>query len=279
MHRGVGRPAVVVWVLLFGLVGLAGCARHSATSDTAPSGRVADSGLPAAPVPSTTPGQFCLTAAERSGVIWFPSENGAFIAGVVLGPPKPVGFVLAHQSGGDMCDWVPYGRTLVTLGYTVLAIDLNGFGASSSSRGYPSDAQWDRDVVAAAGQLRRRGVGKVVLMGASLGGMTVVAAAARLAPPAAAVVDLSGPSDLSGVDALAAAPHVTSPILFVAAQEDSVTSELREVALAAKGATVNRVEIIPGGNHGISLLQPDLEPRAAQVSALIVGFVRQYAGG
>lgn len=232
-----------------------------------------------APIPSTTPGQSCLTGAERAGVIRFPSDNGASIAGVVLGRPAPVGFVLAHESGGDMCDWMPYGRTLAGFGYTVLAIDLNGSGASSPSRGNPADMQWDHDVVAAAAQLRHRGVAKIVLMGASIGGMTVVAAAARLAPPPAAVVDLSGPADLSGVDALAAAPRVSSPILFVAAQEDHVVPELRAVAQAATHATANRLEIIPGTSHGIALLDPAQEPRAAQVSALILGFVQRYTAG
>lgn len=176
-----------------------------------------------------------------------------------------------------MCDWVPYGRRLAAAGYTVLALDLNGFGASSASPGSPSNAQWDRDVVAGAKQLRQRGVRAVVLMGASLGGTTVVAAAARLSPPPAAVVDLSGPAELSGVNALKAAPQVTAPMLFISAHDDETTAETRQVSQASTHAAVNRLEIVAGANHGITLLDPTQEPLAPRLSELIVNFVRQYA--
>jgi pimeloyl-ACP methyl ester carboxylesterase len=177
-----------------------------------------------------------------------------------------------------MCLWVPYGRALAAAGYLVLAIDLNGFGASSMSRGFPNDAGWDHDVVAAAGQLRQRGVQAVVLMGASLGGTAVVAAAARLSPPAAAVVDLSGPDRLSGVDAQAAAPRITAPMLFVGATKDPYVEETRLVSEAASHAATNRVELVPGASHGAALLDPAQEPEAARLSAMILQFVRQNAG-
>ena len=244
----------------------AGCATHPVASRPA-----------AGPVPSTTPGASCLTPAERAGVIRFPSDNGASIAGVLLGASARVGFVLAHESGTDMCVWVPYGRKLAAAGYLVLAIDLNGYGASSMSAGFPSDARWDRDVVAAAAQLRRRGAHSVVLMGASLGGVAVVAAA-HAVPPPVAVVDVSGEDDLSGVDALGAAPRVTAPMLFIGATDDPMVAAMRTVSQAATRAAVNHLELVPGANHGVALLDPALEPQAARLSALILDFTRQNTG-
>jgi len=131
--------------------------------------------------------------------------------------------------------------------------------------------------LAGAKQLRQRGVRAVVLMGASLGGTTVVAAAARLSPPPAAVVDLSGPAELSGVNALKAAPRVTAPMLFISAHDDDTTTETRQVSQAATRAAANRLEVVAGANHGTALLDPTLEPLAPRLSELIVNFARQYA--
>lgn len=241
------------------------------------------------PVPSVTPGADCLTPPERPGVVRFPSANGASIAGVVLGPAPTggtpagptggLGVVLAHQTSSDMCQWVPYGRTLVKRGYTVLAIDLNGYGASSASAGNPSQAAYEADVVAAAGHLRGRGVGAVALVGASLGGMASVAAAAELKPPPAAVVDLSGPAQMAGTDAAAAAPKVTAPLLFVVGADDQLAGDVTAVAKAATGAATSRLEVLPGtGSHGVALLDPTQEARAAQVTKMIEDFLAEHAG-
>lgn len=258
----------------------------------------------AAPIPTVTPGAACLTAPERGGLVRFPSDNGASIAGVVLGAGAPgaaatpsaasgpgsvnsrpggaatgrVGIVLAHQTKADMCQWVPYGRTLAGLGYTVLAIDLNGYGASSPSRDNPARAAYDRDIVAAAAQLRQLGVRTVALIGASLGGMSAVAAAAQIAPAPAAVVDLSGPAMLSGTDAAAAAPKVTAPALFLVGADDSFADDVRKVSKAATQAKENRLEVIAGSRaHGVALLDPASEPKAAQVAVLIQDFIAKNA--
>jgi pimeloyl-ACP methyl ester carboxylesterase len=106
----------------------------------------------------------------------------------------------------------------------------------------------------------------------------VVAAAARLTPPPAAVVDLSGPDELSGVDAQAAAPRITAPILFVGATGDRYVAQMRRVAQAATHAAVNRVELVAGSNHGVALLDPALEPQAARLSAVILDFSRRNGG-
>ena len=77
------------------------------------------------------------------------------------------------------------------------------------------------------------------------------------------------------MDAVAAAPRVSAPLLIVSAADDPVTEETRAVAAAAHA----RLDIIPGtGSHGVALLDPAAEPKAAQVSALVEGFLRQYAG-
>jgi alpha-beta hydrolase superfamily lysophospholipase len=77
---------------------------------------------------------------------------------------------------------VPLARAFARRGYQVLAFDFAGFG--DSERG-PGDDRVDIDVAAAAEQLRRRGADRIVLIGSSMGGTAVLAAATRVRPPVA----------------------------------------------------------------------------------------------
>jgi pimeloyl-ACP methyl ester carboxylesterase len=103
---------------------------------------------------------------------------GAVLAGVVMGRGRS-GIAFAHGRGGDLCEWLPYARRFARQGYRVLAFDFAGFGDSRPGSG--ADARLDTDVVAAAGQLRRLGAEKIVLVGSSMGGTAALAAATRIA--------------------------------------------------------------------------------------------------
>jgi pimeloyl-ACP methyl ester carboxylesterase len=90
--------------------------------------------------------------------------------------------------------WLPYAGYLARHGVHPLALDLRCFGASAcpAGRGHATT-----DVAAAMAQLRRRGARRIALVGASMGGAIAVVAAAR--PHPAAVVDLSGERDTTGL--------------------------------------------------------------------------------
>ncbi|HEV2918592.1 MAG TPA: alpha/beta fold hydrolase, partial [Actinomycetota bacterium] len=76
-------------------------------------------------------------------------------------------------------------------GLPALAFDFGGFGDSRPGSG--PGGRIDGDVAAATAQLRRRGADRVVLIGSSMGATAVLSAAARIRPPVAGVVSLSGP--------------------------------------------------------------------------------------
>lgn len=76
----------------------------------------------------------------------------------------------------------------------------------------------------------------------------MVAAAADIQPAVAGVVDLSGPGQISGLD-------------------------------AASRVSDRRLEVVPGGSHGVTLLDPDREPKAKHVRALIEAFLRDHTTG
>lgn len=229
------------------------------------------------PTPPATPrpvGTACLTAAEQAAVVRFPSRSGAYLAGVLLGTGR-AGAVLAHQSSSDLCDWMPYARTLAARGVRALAVDLNGFGGSTASPGSPSDPRWDLDVTAAAGVLRARGTPEVVLVGASLGGTAALTAAADLQPPAAGVVNLSGPAQISGLDAAGAAARLAVPSLLVVSTDDQYAADVGKVS-AATPARYRRLERVPGTSHGVALLDNALNRDANRVRALIDTFIQTH---
>jgi pimeloyl-ACP methyl ester carboxylesterase len=119
-----------------------------------------------------------------------------------------VAVILAHQSSGSLCQWWPYARSLAAR-FRVVAFDFDGAGASPYG-----DSNYPGEVAVAAEWARDHGSRKIVLMGASMGGTAVMVAAAHLGSSIAGVIDLSGPADFAGMNALGAARRVHMPALF-----------------------------------------------------------------
>jgi dienelactone hydrolase len=123
-------------------------------------------------------------------------------------------------------------------------------------------AQADREdeVLAAARWLRAHGAGRVVLVGASIGGRAVVTAAARGGPRQVdGAVSLSGERILGAQpDLLADARRLRVPALWVSATNDGYTNfatETRQRYRGARGhARPNRLLVVGGDDHGIDLL-------------------------
>jgi pimeloyl-ACP methyl ester carboxylesterase len=268
--RRVGGSAALLAALA--LV-VAGCGREGAGGGPA---ATAATTAPATTAPATTLpaiGEGCLAPAERAHTLRFRAEDGASVAAVVLGRGR-AGVVLAHQVSASLCQMLPYARELAKQGYRALALDLEGYGASTQP---PGEGHYDADVVAAVQALRDRGATRVALLGASLGGTTVVTAAARTRPPVDAVVCLSGPSSFSNMDAAAAAKDVTAPALFVGGRQDPGAVEAARTMYAAARAPGRELLVVPGPYHGVDLLDPAIGPDAAKVRAAVTRFLREHA--
>jgi pimeloyl-ACP methyl ester carboxylesterase len=183
----------------------------------------------------------------------FRAADGTRLVGHRFGSGKTF-VVLAHQYGGDLCQWVPYAKRLTSLGYTALAFDLRGFGRSQKRYG---DAliRYDRDVVAAAKLARSLGARKVVLVGASLGANAVVAAGAAITPPVDGLVSLSAPGTFRQ-DAIAAAKQLSVPALFAAGEVDEggIYATDAKSMYAADPDTDKQLVIVPGAKHGVALV-------------------------
>src|SRR4029453_695800 len=83
---------------------------------------------------------------------------------------------------------------LTALGIGVLRFDFTGLGSSEGEFANTTFSSNVEDLVAAAAHMRGRGSGRDLLIGHSLGGAGVLAAASEI-PEAKVVVTIAAPSD------------------------------------------------------------------------------------
>ena len=241
-----------------------------------PAGAIIPTGKPTLtvpPSPDASIGAACLRPGDGARPIKYQSLSGATITGAVVGRGRS-GVVLAHMSDGDLCQWMPYALTLAKAGYQVLAMDLEGRGSAGYVQ-YEGDQPlpYGLDVAAAARYLRAHGAGKVVLVGASMGGTSVLAGAAVARPLVNGVVSLSGSADFGSIDARTAASRLAVPALFVAATDDG---DYADVARTLYKATKSKrsLTIVPGSMHGAEFF---IAPGQPAVQRAVEAFIAAHA--
>jgi dienelactone hydrolase len=200
-------------------------------------------------------------------------SNGNDLAGDEWGNGE-VGVVFAHEADIDSCSWIPYAKGLAGMGYRALTFDFAGFGGSGTT---PRDDLPD-EVAAAATFLRSEGATKIVLIGASMGGTAVVAAAPQIVPPVTAIVSLSGPESYGSANAVGNAPKITQPLLVIcAAMDGDFVPSAHSIYEAAKKSSHRQLSIIPDTSlHGYRLVDPNGLPEQQAVDDLR-NFLRTYA--
>jgi alpha-beta hydrolase superfamily lysophospholipase len=261
------------------------CSDSSGSNGDAP----AQTTTPTAPAlqPLEQPSSRCGTATTKADLVRFQAADGTSLNGVLVGS-GPAGVVLAHQYPSDLCGFWPFADYLGKRGLRALAIDLRCFGRSACPEGEARERVVD-DLDAAVAELRRRGVTKVALVGASMGGAAVLIAGTRVQPPVAAVVSLSGepdPTNLVGgipLNAGTAVKQLTVPTMFVVATNDGAVSVAETRAMYRAVKTGNkRLEVLSGafdGLHGWELLRnpatgEEFGPVAAKVAAFLTAHTR-----
>lgn len=155
--------------------------------------------------------------------------------------------ILAHMASADMTSWFDFGRLLAEKGFTAIAFNFRGYGGSDGEPGESSVAADVRAVVDAA---VAEGASEVFVIGASMGGTGAVVASAS--SDIAGTVTLSAPDEFEGVNAVAFAPFVATPILLIAADGDgSATDDALAIAAEAKGET--ELVVVTGAQHGTNM--------------------------
>jgi uncharacterized OsmC-like protein/pimeloyl-ACP methyl ester carboxylesterase len=135
----------------------------------------------------------------------FPNARGERLAALLdapIGEPRAYAlFAHCFTCGKDVHAARRIAEALTALDIAVLRFDFTGLGSSEGEFANTTFSSNIEDLVAAANELRRRLRAPAILIGHSLGGAAVIAAAAQV-PEARAVVTISAPSDPAHVTGL-----------------------------------------------------------------------------
>src|SRR5262249_59697566 len=99
--------------------------------------------------------------------LWLQTRDNVRLYAIDAGS-GPNAVVLAHQGRSDLCEELPYAKTLVDAGMRVLAFDFRGNGRSAQPS--KNALSYRRDFAAALGHLQGERAARVFLIGASIAG-------------------------------------------------------------------------------------------------------------
>jgi dienelactone hydrolase len=198
-------------------------------------------------------------ALTASRPISFDGDDGLTFEGRVFGPDDATaGVVLAHGFSAPQEVWYPFADRLGDEGYRVLTFNFRGYcprGDGGCSEGQRSVPDTPADLRAAIDALRADGVGRVAVIGSSMGGTASLLVAADDGVRLEAVVALSAPAQFEGLavdpDTLA---RIEEPKLFIAGTDDASASETAQ-AFFDQSLQPKRLEILTTGDHGADILR------------------------
>lgn len=166
--------------------------------------------------------------------LWLAGADGNDLAADIYGPVDGGGglAVLAHGGGQTRHSWRGTARSLSLQGWTAVAYDQRGHGDSAwlEDGSYGAEA-YARDLIAVAAELVRRGHGRPVVIGASLGGIAGLIAAGELdrtALRALVLVDITPRVKPDGVDRILSFMHAHAEQGFASPAEaaDAISTYL-----------------------------------------------------
>jgi pimeloyl-ACP methyl ester carboxylesterase len=222
--------------------------------------------------PPPSPADACGSSANVLGAQsrWLRTSDGTRIYAVQAGGGTTA-IVLAHEAQSDICEWLPYAKTLVDTGFRVLAFDFRAYGRSDSPR--RNRLSLGNDLAAAVAAVRGDGATRVFLLGASMGGGAVVQNTSRI--PVDGRISLSGTRLWRGygVNNPAGVRRLREPFLYVGSRRDPIVPLSEALRIFRRvGSRDKRTAIYRGSAHGIDLVQRT--SYSARARALIVSWIR-----
>ncbi len=203
---------------------------------------------------------------------WLQTEDNVRLYAIGAGTGS-VAVVLAHQGRSDLCEELPYAKTLIGAGLRVLAFDFRGNGHSASPS--KNALAYRRDFAAAIKHLKGEGATRVFLIGASMGGAAAVQNSGGL--PFAGVVSLSGTRLWPGFGINKPGPRaLRAPFLYIGSRSDyrAPLAEARTIVRTA-GSRDKRSIFYRGSLHGWELVQS--APFAAKNRTLIHDWIQRHS--
>jgi pimeloyl-ACP methyl ester carboxylesterase len=200
----------------------------------------------------TVVGFSCAVAAQKT--VSFPTEDGGVVFADVYGAGSRA-VVLVHGGQFNKESWSKQAHVLVDAGFQVLALDLRGYGKSHGpGDSDPMDAPIHLDVLGALRYLRKNGVKRVSVVGASMGGWAAGDACVK-----------SQPGEIDRVVFLGSAPNESGdklkcPSLYIVARDDANEDGPRLPGIRAqyeKSPEPKKLIILEGSAHAQFLFQTD----------------------
>jgi esterase/lipase len=203
-------------------------------------------GAATAPTPTRQP---TATATPEPGTFYFTTDDNVTLSGKIVGTGTTA-IIFSSMDADSKVDWQDLAPLLAARGYMTLSYDYRGLGAS---QGHYERAKLEHDLNAAIQAAQRQGATKLVLIGASLGGLVTLKVAATAHPTA--VVALSAPRGFGGLDVsddelrAIAAPK----FLGVAEQDGGFISSMK--AVYDLTPEPKELHVYQGNVHGSLLLE------------------------
>lgn len=211
-------------------------------------------------IASSLAGPVNLTASD--GVKLFADSKGTGERGVLF----------LHANGRSHVDWQFFAEKLSLLGFQTLSLDLRGHGKSTpkESLGEADYLAMPADVQAGVGWLKKQGVKSITIVGAELGAIAGLTAAAET-------------SSVSNIMLLS--PHLSSHGLkvstallesygarpvFMAAGIDDAKSVKAASLMETKFKGTSKVEIVVDGGEGVEMLN-----RSPSFEGLVISWLNQ----
>ncbi len=202
--------------------------------------------------PSGAPGGGATLPPGRS--VDFPAADGTALTGRVFGTGTTA-VVLSNMGDNDPAAWEDFAPTLADADYTVLTYAYRFPTHTSNLDATKANGAVD-DLAGAVAFVRRQGAQRVILIGASLGGMATAKVAARLR--ADGVVIIASPIDRQTTLQLRVEPAeltaITASKLFVASDDDANVDIAETRALFDQAREPKQWQTYPSTAHGTQLL-------------------------
>ncbi|MDP9297426.1 MAG: alpha/beta hydrolase [Actinomycetota bacterium] len=198
-------------------------------------------------------------ALADSSPVTFATTDGTTLAGRLFGPADATtGVVFAHMVPADQSSWFDLADYVGERGYRALTFDFRGYcpgGDAGCSGGTKDPSSAPTDLTAAVEYLRAKGVRTIALVGASMGGTAALAVASEASDGIAAVITLSAPAAIDGLQAGPdAVERVTAAKLFIAGSGDAPAAAAAE-AFYDQSLQPKDVQILTSDDDGTDLLE------------------------
>jgi pimeloyl-ACP methyl ester carboxylesterase len=184
--------------------------------------------------------------------VHFRASDGVLLDGRIFGSGGRVGVVLVHMGrpGDSQADWTESARLLSREGYVVLSFDRRGVcprAGAGCSRGTDDYASSWRDVVGAVDFLGERGTQRSIVVGASIGAMSSLYAAAAHRIEPAGLIELAGINHASGYDFdRAQIRGIRGLKIFLSARDDILRRSRRRARVVPLGLAAEAARTAAG---------------------------------